>query len=189
MNPSEFEFDSVNRRKEYDSLAYLVGVTSCLVEQLKDPRMMWTLMSTEYEAEDAAVDPSDLNIMKQHWPSDYRPIAPVSLGLRWSPIAWLLGIHSTPVFLTKDERKGTAIGVWYLEDIQSLQLPDARNDSCRHFCDILVRSRDLDRGEDMLFHIVAKPGWSYEYAKENALCEFDEDEVRQTGMLLWRRCL
>lgn len=155
------------------SLAYWIGVARGRPVAV-DAGTLSSAMSYQYDIEEQAgrigyVFPPDAN-----WRTYFRPIGPVQLTCRWSPIPTAIAVLGQPSWLSRHESFATALACQW--DSSSLLAAKAAPravagvpDSSRFLALLSVAAElAVPQGGDLL--LVAKPGWSYTHG-----CTFDEE--------------
>lgn len=164
-----YSFEELKPDKWSKSLAYWIGTLhKPLPEAFTTADALASAMSLHFDIEEQCCDEEHLRTEPDLLFDIFRPIAPITLAERWSPIPMLVTLFENPIQhgtdLTRDETL-PAFAVFnptYLGDSEFV--PGNVHERHAYYLARLAASRAEEEKARIL--IVAKPGWSYSHAKE-----------------------
>tara|TARA_B100001971_G_C18002008_1_gene437825 strand:+ start:60 stop:662 length:603 start_codon:yes stop_codon:yes gene_type:complete len=158
IDPQKFDFESL--RTEFaapsscTTIAYWIGVLTNTCSKIStDAEEACAVMSHQYDVEEQ----DNFCSFPEYIPTIFRPVAPVTLTLKWSPFPLALDVMGEPV--TADAAKyGNRLFVFRPE--KKKRIDPFGSADIRHFL-FLLESAIQSTGPNEHILLCGSPGWSY----------------------------
>ncbi len=164
MNPAEYDFNALKAASFgasagwLNTFAYWLGVLSDPSSKFaREADETCSAMACQYDVEEQAQEIDSLRSYRDVIPSIFRPIAPVTLSLDWSPFPAAFAALGQPVHLN---RGGAGRALAIFRPVESPTIPSATADE-RHFLFLLRHACDRAIQTKTWVLLAGSPGWSY----------------------------